>query len=146
MGQQQLLLLVLATVVVGFATVAGIEAFDQGQVRANQDALTSTAVKIASDAQARIREPEQFGGYGDDINDGSTLTLEELGYSTRSATSVSDLSGPVYRTSDGECGFTDATLDGSVRIVCESDDNRVEVVMDGLESDDITTDKTRVKS
>jgi hypothetical protein len=66
MGQQQLLLLVLSTVIVGLATVAGIQAFSENQVSANADALTQRSIRYASDIQAYYREPEQFGGGGND--------------------------------------------------------------------------------
>ena len=62
MGQQQLLLLVLATVIVGLATVAGIEAFEQGEQQATQDALTQRAVSIAAGILAAHQTPSQFGG------------------------------------------------------------------------------------
>ena len=70
MGQQQLLLLVLSTVIVGLATVAGIQAFDQGQSQAANDALTQRAVSIASDIQAQASKPSQLGGLDDPANDG----------------------------------------------------------------------------
>jgi hypothetical protein len=62
MGQQQLLLLLLSAVIVGLATVAGIEAFGQGERRATQDALTQRAVSIGFDILAAHREPSQLGG------------------------------------------------------------------------------------
>ncbi|WP_251980440.1 hypothetical protein [Salinibacter ruber] len=62
MGQQQLLLLVLATVIVGLATVAGIQAFDEGQEQATQDALTQRALEIGNDLVAAANKPSQFGG------------------------------------------------------------------------------------
>ena len=70
MGQQQLLLLVLSTVIVGLATVAGIQAFDQGQSQAANDALTQRAVSIASDIQGQANKPSQLGGLPDPSNDG----------------------------------------------------------------------------
>lgn len=62
MGQQQLLLLVLATVIVGLATVAGIQAFDEGQTRATQDALQQRAISIGANLQATLSEPSRFRG------------------------------------------------------------------------------------
>jgi hypothetical protein len=62
MGQQQLLLLVLSTVIVGLATVAGIEAFSQGQRQATQDALVQRAVSIGTDILAAHNKPSQLGG------------------------------------------------------------------------------------
>ena len=150
MGQQQLLLLVLATVIVGLATVAGIQAFDQGQTRANQDALTNTAVKIASDIQAKTEEPSQFGGYDGNLTSGSptakgSITLEEIGYDTDGSND--------YVTSDGKCGLVagggnsgsvSATQvddpDGAIDVLCESENNEVRVGVNGLDSGNINTE------
>jgi hypothetical protein len=155
MGQQQLLLLVLATVIVGLATVAGIQAFEQGQTRANQDALTQTAVKIASDIQAKAKEPSQFGGYdgilkssnagsGETAAEGN-VTLSALGYETSSG---------VYETSDGECGITSGgasgasapsvgsavtSVSGAIQITCASQENSVTAGISSLEPSGITS-------
>ena len=147
MGQQQLLLLVLATVIVGLATVAGIQAFEQGSVRANQDALTQTAVKIASDMQANLKEPAQFGGAGLDVigdyTSGDAPTLSELGYSTNGSSE--------YVTEDGDCaieepddgaGQPSVENNSELIIVCESTDNEIAVGIDGLDSDGINTKST----
>ena len=62
MGQQQLLLLVLSTVIVGLATVAGIQAFSENQAQASQDALVQRATSVASDVQGLQGKPTQLGG------------------------------------------------------------------------------------
>lgn len=62
MGQQQLLLLVLSTVIVGLATVAGIQAFSENQEQATQDALVQRGLTIASDIKAAVNKPAQLGG------------------------------------------------------------------------------------
>jgi len=62
MGQQQLLLLVLSTVIVGLATVAGIQAFSEGQTQATQDALTQRGISIGQDISAQLNKPSQLGG------------------------------------------------------------------------------------
>jgi hypothetical protein len=62
MGQQQLLLLVLSTVIVGLATVAGIQAFSENQAQASQDALVQRGQSIASDIKALQGRPIQMGG------------------------------------------------------------------------------------
>jgi len=153
MGQQQLLLLVLATVIVGLATVAGIQAFEQGQTRANQDALTSTAVKIASDVQARVKEPSQFGGYDGNIGTATgSINLKELGYETNG-------SGK-YIAADGDCFFVtgsanDKSFDTTpssgfsysssfpssppIEVGCESDQNVVKAGIAGTKPDSIQT-------
>lgn len=68
MGQQQLLLLVLSTVIVGLATVAGIEAFSEGKTRATQDALQQRAMTIGANLQATLSEPTQFRGGSSNVN------------------------------------------------------------------------------
>jgi hypothetical protein len=73
MGQQQLLLLVLATVIVGLATVAGIQAFDEGQTQAAQDALQQRALTIGSDIYAAQQQPTQLGGISDSESNVSNI-------------------------------------------------------------------------
>ena len=158
MGQQQLLLLVLATVIVGLATVAGIQAFEQGSKRANQDALTNTVVKIASDIQAKTREPSQFGGYDGNLKNANVstnsdaaegqITLSEMSYETNSN---------VYETADGECiistggggsgslsngGEVTSEVSGTIIVTCASVDNSVSAGIEGLDSEDINTAAT----
>lgn len=80
MGQQQLLLLILAAIIVGIAIVMGINMFGENAVQANQDAVTQDVLTIASRAQGWYRRPAQMGGGGrtftglglDDINFAST--------------------------------------------------------------------------
>jgi len=78
-GQQQLLLLVLSTVIVDLAVVAGIEAFDQGQRQATQDALTQRAVSIGTDIVAAHEKPSQPGGIDLDENDIDDQPAEAAG-------------------------------------------------------------------
>jgi len=144
MGQQQLLLLVLATVIVGLATVAGIQAFDQGQVQSTQDALTQQAVSIASDIQAQVKKPSQFGGHDGSLSDASgNITLPDMGYETDGDN--------LYQIPTGQCGFlkggsnnpgsanSGASGGGTIDVVCESTDAEVVAQISGLNSDEITT-------
>ena len=64
MGQQQLLLLILAAIIVGIAIVMGINMFGENAVQANQDAVTQDVLTIASRAQGWYRRPAQMGGGG----------------------------------------------------------------------------------
>jgi hypothetical protein len=89
MGQQQLLLLVLATVVVGLATVAGIEAFDQGKSQAANDALTQKALSIAADIQAQAQKPEQFGGIDLSSPGSASDVANSIGYENASGIEAS---------------------------------------------------------
>lgn len=78
MGQQQLILLVLATVIVGIAIVVGIRAFTENSAKSNADAMMQDAVRIANDAQAWKKKPVPFGGAG--TADLSAATFGDLGY------------------------------------------------------------------
>ena len=62
MGQQQLLLLILAAIIVGIAIVMGINMFGENAVQANQDAVTQDVLTIASRAQGWYRRPAAMGG------------------------------------------------------------------------------------
>ena len=151
MGQQQLLLLVLATVVVGLATVAGIQAFEQGSQRANQDALTQTAVKIASDMQANAKKPTQFGGQGADaLGDGDgVIAFGDMGYeTTSSASNYNGSATSFYETTDGACGIEagDVSTTAALTVRCESADANVVVNVNSLDSDGIVTATQEIKS
>lgn len=144
MGQQQLLLLVLGIVIVGLAVVVGIQAFSENQKKANADALVMTAMRIASDAQAWLRKPSQFGGAdlvsGQRPTDftGQTVTLEALGYPTDSA-------GDPYLDVNGQ--YSIAVSTGDLVITAESaaqsgagDNNVVCVTVSGTLVEDIETE------
>ena len=55
MGQQQLLLIVLGTIIVGVAVVVGINMFTTGAVNAERDALVQDVNNIASSAASYWR-------------------------------------------------------------------------------------------
>ena len=62
MGQQQLLLLVLGTVIVGVAIVVGINVFSSGAIQANQDAVVQDCLTIAGKALTWAKTPDLMGG------------------------------------------------------------------------------------
>jgi hypothetical protein len=122
MGQQQLLLLVLATVIVGIATVVGIEAFSQNNIKSNADALMNDAVRIASDAQAWSQKSEPFGGPAT-FGDVGAATFEDLGYKD-------DGTGD-YINANGFCTLSGST-GGNLDVVCQNTElgNKVTVTVD----------------
>ena len=130
MGQQQLLLLVLATVIVGLATVAGIQAFDEGQSQASQDALTQRATTIASDIKAAESKPDQLGG----LTIGTEEDSEGNDQPTSTATEIANtigLSG-VEVTADGAgadatCLVATASSGAQATVACGSSDAQQDV-------------------
>ena len=119
MGQQQLLLLVLATVIVGLATVAGIQAFDEGQTQATQDALTQRALTIGNDIYGAVQKPAQLGGvsfsnsdatafaaaagYGEEVDkNGRGIPADGAGANADCDLGTTGSSVTVYCASDGQ--------------------------------------------
>jgi hypothetical protein len=131
MGQQQLLLLVLGTVIVGLGVVAGIDAFNTNQKSSNQDALVNDGVSIASDAQAWMQKPAAYGG-ADNSGDWSNFSLDDVGYDT-------DANG-YYITQNGTLEVTTANTDSlEVSAYNGNYTNDLDITVTGTDSDDIST-------
>ena len=64
MGQQQLLLVILVTIIVGIATVVAINTFGSAADSANLDAVRQDVAQIAAAAQGFYMKPEMLGGGG----------------------------------------------------------------------------------
>lgn len=64
MGNQQLLLLVLGTIIVGLAVSVGITQFRAYQVEAEGDEIQSTIMSIVADARIHAEKPTTLGGGG----------------------------------------------------------------------------------
>jgi hypothetical protein len=64
MGSQQLLLIILGTIVVGVAVVIGITMFQDNAISANRDAVTNDLVALGARAQQYYRRPIPVGGGG----------------------------------------------------------------------------------
>ena len=144
MGQQQLLLLVLATVIVGLATVAGIQAFDQGKSQAANDALTQRALSIASDIQAQANKPSQLGGLPDpaDTNYGTSSD----GTDAVGVANAIGFEGETGISAEGagegaECKIKITSGDSEPAVQCAGGnaESSVTATVTGLETNDIET-------
>src|SRR5690554_3575808 len=62
MGQQQLLLVILVTIIVGIATVVAINTFSSAADSANVDAVRQDVASIAAAAQGYYMKPTMLGG------------------------------------------------------------------------------------
>ena len=62
MGQQQLLLIVLGTIIVGVAVVVGINMFTIGAINSERDALILDINTVAASAASYWRKPAALGG------------------------------------------------------------------------------------
>lgn len=75
MGQQQLLLVILVTILVGIATLVAFNVFGTAAEEANRDAVRQDIMAAAAQAQAIWTRPAMMDGAGQDF---STLTAATL--------------------------------------------------------------------
>jgi len=68
MGQQQLLLVILVTIIVGIATVVAINTFSSAADSANVDSVRNDMISIAASAQSHYLKPTMLGGGGRTFN------------------------------------------------------------------------------
>jgi hypothetical protein len=125
MGQQQLLLLVLSTVIVGLATVAGIQAFEEGQQQATQDAITQRALSIGNDIYGATQTPAQLGG----------VTFSNSNVDAFATTAGFDSGSDIPAEgagSDAECDL--GTGSSSVTVYCASDGSNDDLTSSGNSS------------
>ena len=148
MGQQQLILLVLATVIVGVAIVIGIRAFTENNIRANSDAMIQDMVRIASDAQAWKQKPAPFGGQPDDtallaakkadVSDYENISFVALGYPDP------DSDGD-YENLNGVYTIVGTTTEATITGLNLQKLNQVVITVDGISDTDIENDVTKLK-
>jgi hypothetical protein len=69
MGQQQLLLVILVTILVGIATVVAINVFGTAAEQANRDAVRQDLLAGAAGGQAAYIQPVALGGAGRNFGD-----------------------------------------------------------------------------
>jgi Tfp pilus assembly protein PilE len=77
MGQQQLLLIVLGTIIVGIAVAVGINMMGNAQEQANLDAVRQDLLTIASSAQGYFAKPTMMAGGG---NSFTGITLDHISF------------------------------------------------------------------
>lgn len=115
MGQQQLLLVILVTIIVGIATVVAINTFGSAADSANVDAARQDIGQIAASAQAYYMKPDMLGGGG---NSFAGMTFNDItfpadsvynsGLSAANANGTYTLSGISGSGSDDEFTVTAA--------------------------------------
>ncbi len=81
MGQQQLLLVILVTIIVGIATVVAINTFSNSADSANVDAVRNDVASIAAAAQGYYIKPAMLGGGG---NSFSAITFNNIAFAADS--------------------------------------------------------------
>lgn len=136
MGQQQLLLLVLSTVIVGLATVAGIQAFSENQRQATQDALVQRGTAIMSDVKGLAGKPSQLGGIN--LTDPSpSKVYDKLAYDTPNSEDTTPAPGA---SDDASCQL--GINSGTAGVVCTSSNSPqdVKVTLNASGNNEISTE------
>ena len=120
MGQQQLLLIVLGTIIVGVAVVVGINMFTTGAINAEREALLQDVNNIASYAAAYWRKPAALGG--------GARTFDGIISVTKFGADASNANGEFVLTLATEFGFTLTATGGNegVKIVALITQNGVD--------------------
>ena len=75
MGQQQLLLIVLAVIIIGIAVAVGINMFSATAASSYLDAVISDLFTLAGHAQQYYHKPISMGGGGDSF---AGITIQDL--------------------------------------------------------------------
>ena len=79
MGQQQLLLVILVTILVGVATVVAIDTMQEARDNSNESAVRQDILMVINDAQIYYEKPDMLGGGGnsfDDISKDNILSID----------------------------------------------------------------------
>jgi hypothetical protein len=75
MGQQQLLLVILVTIIVGFTTVVAINTFQSAAEESNLDAIRQDILQAQAMANGYLIKPQIFGGGGGSYHGVTLLNL-----------------------------------------------------------------------
>jgi hypothetical protein len=107
MGQQQLLLVILVTIIVGLATIVAVNTFQSAAEEANIDSIRQDILQAQSNANAYALKPQVLGG-GNGRYQGISLQAIYLPEENENATyelgEINDESFEIIATS--ERGFT----------------------------------------
>jgi|SRR5690606_761892 len=106
MGQQQLLLVILVTVIVGIATVVAINTFSSASTQANRDAVTNDVVAIAAAAQAYYIKPLMLRGGDKDFSEIKFGLFSFNGLLNEDSTEAININGTFVISDEAEDEFT----------------------------------------
>ena len=106
MGQQQLLLVILVTIIVGIATVVALNIFGTNAKNANIDAVRQDMLTIASSGQAYFIKPTMMGGGGTSFKGMKFSDINFAADSTfNSGLSATNLNGTYVISTEGDSSF-----------------------------------------
>ena len=116
MGQQQLLLLTLGIVIVGLATVVGIQIFSENRIRSNADAAVTNGLRIAADCQVWAIKPGLLGGMPANLTL-ANCSFTNIGYPTSTGNTYKSVDGIYTLSTSNACSTEPVILSGSAALV-----------------------------
>jgi Tfp pilus assembly protein PilE len=138
MGQQQLLLVILVTIIVGIATVVAINTFGSAADSANMDAVRQDVAQIAASAQGFYMKPEMLGGGGKDF---TNITFANISFAADTVAGLvaANENGRYVISSPGATSFTvtahpasDEDYEGGIPGTAATNTMEATVAEDGL--------------
>ena len=75
MGQQQILLVILVTIIIGVATVVAINTMEESRTQSNKSAMRQDILMIMNDARVYYEKPQVLGGGGKSFD---TISKEQI--------------------------------------------------------------------
>ncbi len=124
MGQQQMMTVILVTIVVGLAAAVAMSTFGSQAEQANLDAVRVDLQNMASQMQSYFQKPQQLGGGGnsftgvtfynfnfaaDTINAAGTMAQNENGIYQIQSVSAEEVVVYGYPVMDGQVNFSNVT-------------------------------------
>lgn len=64
MGQQELLITILVTIIIGIAMVIAVDTMQNAQTESNESAVRQDILQVVNDAQVYYKKPVMLGGGG----------------------------------------------------------------------------------
>ena len=122
MGQQQLLLVILVTIIVGIATVVAINIFGTAADQANQDAVRQDLLSAAAAAQGIFARPEMMGGIGQDFNNDNCCDIRRFNIPRGSSADMDFEEGRI----ENDNGIYTFTVTDATTLVIEGEPNSVD--------------------
>ncbi len=102
MGQQQLLLVILVTIIVGIATVVALNVFGTQAEQANRDAVRQDIMAAATSAQGYFIRPVMMGGGGGSFDEIEIGALNIPGSINDAGTEVTNENGTYSLSLSGD--------------------------------------------
>jgi hypothetical protein len=103
MGQQQLLLIILVSIIVGIAMIIAVSSFFQVNENVNETQVYQSLNELAGDAQAYYHKPKTLGGGGRSY-EGITFNHLSVGGE------IKDSEGLIYSNEYGEFRISDRNI------------------------------------